>query len=372
MKIISLLWGYSLGGIGKVALTYGRLEDVSDVRVRTIVIQPKSVESDLTPLVNIDSNIIEIKNRFDFSWIKKLKKEIANYNPDVLFVHGFNGPIVGMLIKYFYFKNLPLVCSYHGLYHATTNFRKLLEPIYNYMPVVIYKYFATEVITVEGFSKKILQSKGVPANKVSVVYNGLPKAVFQSTLDLSEWNLSKDDFIIGCASRIDPVKGLNFLIDAFCDLHHKFGDKLKLVIIGDGTIRDELQDQVNNLNLSKSVIFTGYQNNITDWLSIFDVFALPSLSEYHSIGLLEAMRAKKTIVATKVGGNPESVRHLEEGLLVDSKSSAQLFDAISKLYSDKTLALELAKNALERFNNNFSEKASMESLVRIFKNLNNK
>lgn len=372
MKIISILWGYSLGGIGKVALTYGRLEEVSDIRVRTIVIQPQSVEVDLTPLNNIDSNIIVIKSRFDFSWIKKLKIEIESYNPDALFVHGFNGPIIGMIQKKLYFKKLPLVCSYHGLYHATTKLRQILTPLYNNLPIIIYKHYASQVITVESYSKKILISKGIPNNKIGVVYNGLSKAVLQNNLDKSAWGLNNDDFIIGCASRIDPVKGLNFLIEAFYDLQKKIGNKLKLVIIGEGTVKNELEKQVNDLGLSESVVFTNYQNNITDWLQIFDIFALPSLSEYHSIGLLEAMRAKKAIVATNVGGNPESIRHLKEGLLVNSKSSKQLYDAISQLYNNKTLASELGENAHKRFNNNFSERSTMNNLVVIFKTILNK
>tara|TARA_B110000046_G_C12987130_1_gene396163 strand:+ start:481 stop:1599 length:1119 start_codon:yes stop_codon:yes gene_type:complete len=372
MKIISLLWGYSLGGIGKVALTYGRLEEVSDVSVRTIVVQPQSVEADLTPLDSIDSGLVLIKNRFDFSWIQKLKNEIENYNPDALFVHGFNGPIIGVIQKTLYFKGLPLVCSYHGSYHASNKLRLLLKPIFNYLPVLVYKYAACKVITVENYSKKILISKGVPINKMEVAYNGIPKEVLQDNLDLSEWGLNEDDFIIGCASRINPIKGIIFLIEAFYGLQNKFGHKLKLVIIGEGTAKNELEKQVNELGLSESVVFTSYQNNIPDWLQIFDVFALPSILESHSIGLLEAMRAKKAIVATNVGGNPESIRHLQEGLLVDSKSSDQLYDAISQLYNDKALALELGKNACKRFNNNFSEKATMNNLVVIFKNILNK
>ena len=84
------------------------------------------------------------------------------------------------------------------------------------------------------------------------------------------------------------------------------------------------------------------------------------------------MRSKKAIVATRVGGNPEPIRHLKEGILVDSKNSQQLFDAISQLYNDKTLALELGNNAYKRFNKKFSEKATMSNLVVIFKNILNK
>lgn len=366
MRVISLLWGYSLGGIGKVALTYGRLHEVSSVKVKTIIIQNKNVEVDLTPLDQIDSTVIFIKNRLDFSWLKKLYKEIVIFKPNALFVHGFNGPVIASLLKLFYFKNLPLVCSYHGLYHATTKSKKIIEPLFNYIPILVYRYIADQVVTVESYSKKVLESKGVSSDKLSVVYNGLNKFSTTRSVNLSKWNLNKDDFIIGCASRLDPVKGLSYLIDAFHALYKTHGNKFKLVIIGEGTVKEELQKKVNDLNLTNSIIFTGYQNNINDWLNIIDVFALPSLSEYHSIGLLEAMRARKAIVATRVGGNPESIRHLKEGILIDSKSTDQLVLALNQLYSDSNLAQTLAENAFQRFNSNFSEEASMNSLTKIF------
>jgi glycosyltransferase involved in cell wall biosynthesis len=366
VKIISLLWGYSLGGIGKVANTYGKLHEISTIKVRTVVVQPQSVEVDLSSLNTLDSKIVSIISRFDISWVKRVKHEISIYNPDVLFVHGFNGPIIGLIQKIMFFKKLPLVCSYHGLYHPTTTFRKVLAPFFNFVPILIYKKYADKIITVEKHSKGVLVFKGVSQNKIDVVYNGLPEIKSQQRLDLEEWGLSVDDFVIGCASRIDPVKGITFLIDAFHELYKIHGNKFKLVIIGEGTVKEELQKKVNNLNLSKSIIFTGYQNNINDWLNLFDVFALPSLAEYHSIGLLEAMRSKKSIVATNVGGNTESIRNLKEGIIVDSKSSKQLFDAINKLYLDRNLSMQLANNAQLRFNKNFSEKASMNKLVEIF------
>lgn len=369
MKIISLLWGYSLGGIGKVALTYGRLHELSNIEVFTIIIQLKKKEVDLSSLKKINSKVIYIKNRLDLSWLDKVKNDIIERDSNCLFVHGFNGPIIGLIIKQLYFKKIFLVCSYHGLYHATTSLRKFIEPIFNYTPIIIYKKFANKVITVEGYSKKILETKGVSSDKIEIVYNGLPTTKNTNFINLSKWGLSKNDFIIGCASRIDPVKGLSFLITAFNSLNKKFGNKFKLVIIGEGTCKKDLERQANDLNLSGQIIFTGYQNNINEWLNIFDVFALPSLAEYHSIGLLEAMRAEKTIVATRVGGNPESVRHEKEALLVDSKSSKQIFEAICKIYENKFLATKLAQNAKKRFNNKFSEQASIKNLVKVFKNL---
>ena len=66
---ISLLWGYSLGGIGKVAITYGKLHEISNIKVRTIVVQPQSVEVDLSSLNKLDSKVVPISSRFDFSFL---------------------------------------------------------------------------------------------------------------------------------------------------------------------------------------------------------------------------------------------------------------------------------------------------------------
>ena len=119
------------------------------------------------------------------------------------------------------------------------------------------------------------------------------------------WGVQPDDLVIGTVSRLDPVKGLEYLLEAVA-IARKSEAQVRVVLVGDGGLRDALEAQVLKLGLKDVVSFAGYRDDIPDCLAAFDIFALPSLAEYHSIGLLEAMRAGLAIIATDVGGNTES------------------------------------------------------------------
>eukprot|EP01029_Cantina_marsupialis_P011658 TRINITY_DN25930_c0_g3_i1.p2 TRINITY_DN25930_c0_g3~~TRINITY_DN25930_c0_g3_i1.p2 ORF type:complete len:146 (+),score=34.92 TRINITY_DN25930_c0_g3_i1:52-438(+) len=122
--------------------------------------------------------------------------------------------------------------------------------------------------------------------------------------------------------------------------------------------------QVKEASLESEVEFIGYQNNIPQWLNAFDIFALPSLFEYHSIALLEAMRAGKAIVSTDVGGNTESVRDGLDGLIVPAKDSEKLANAILKMMESEELRTNMGNSARERFLDEFTEDIMKTNLIK--------
>ncbi|MCK4790939.1 MAG: glycosyltransferase, partial [Desulfobacteraceae bacterium] len=152
---------------------------------------------------------------------------------------------------------------------------------------------------------------------------------------------------------------LKYLIDAFSRVVTNY-PKARLLVLGRGTNEDKLKQQCAILGVAGKVHFVGYQDNVDAWLNLFDVFALPSLAEYHSIGLLEAMRAGKAIVATTVGGNPESVRHDQQALLVPPANPVALASALTRLTDNSNLCRELGASAQKRFTNEFSETRMLE------------
>ncbi len=108
----------------------------------------------------------------------------------------------------------------------------------------------------------------------------------------------------------------------------------------------------------------GYQNNIPEWLATWDIFVLPSLFEYHSIALLEAMRAGKAIIATTVGGNEESVTNHVEALTIPSKDSIALSEALIKLIENPQLRKKIGENARKRFLIEFTENTMKKNLIK--------
>lgn len=367
MKVLNLIWGFTLGaGIDKCFLTYAKLGEVDkDVEVKSVCINLLNLNSHIEPLKELGVSFINIKGRSDFSWVGRLKHMIDEEKPDVVFTHGFNGAIMMLIERVLKGMKTPVVCSYHGAYHAPTVSKKLIEPIYNGLSIWIYKHIAKKVICVENISRHYLWDKGVKREKVVTVHNGILGIAKPNPVDLSAYVKTSVPTIV-TASRITEVKGLPYLLEALKMLKNK-GVKFHYFMIGEGPDLDALKNQARELGLNDEITFAGFQSNVPEWLAACDVFALPSLYEYHSIAVLEAMRAGKAIVATIVGGNGESITDGVEGIMVPSKDSKAFADGLERMLTDHDARTQFGENARARFENEFTEEAMMRNLVTALK-----
>lgn len=366
MKIINLIWGFTLGaGIDKCYLTYAKLGEIdSSIEMKNVCIDIQCLNSHTEPLKEIGTTFISIKNKHDFSWVKKLNNLLKEEQADVVFTHGFNGAIMMMIERLFCGNKTKLICSYHGAYHAPTLLKKIVEPIYNSLPIFIYKHYAHRVICVENFSNNYLVKKGVPSDKVVTVHNGIRATNETGYLKLP--NHIDNAVTLLTASRITEVKGLPYLLKAL-SLIKKRDVKFHYYMVGEGPDLEMLKKQIQVLGLTDLVSTVGFQDNVAQWMASCDVFVLPSLYEYHSIAVLEAMRAGKPIVATEVGGNGESIENNHSGLLVPSKNEKALADALYKLITDEELRKALGENARKRFLKLFTEEAMQHNLIKALK-----
>lgn len=366
MKVYNLLWGFALGaGIDKCFLTYcdlGKIKD--DLIIHSTCINLINLNSDLSSLEEKNVEILNIKNQLDFSWMNKLKNSLNEINPDILFVHGFNGAIISLFMRLLKGVNIPVVCTYHGFYHAPTFSKKILEPIYNGLSRYVYKSLAKKTICVENMSRNFLISKGIPESKLVTVYNGLiPLQKFEK-IDFKRYNIRQNEVLIITASRITEVKGLPYLLKSIASIKNKSKFPFKYFMIGDGPDLPKLKNMIKQLDIGDCVKCIGYQTNIPAWLEAADIFALPSLAEYHSIAALEAMRSGTAIVATDVGGNAESLRHRKDGILVPPKDVNKFSDALLELINNKNIRIEYGNSAKIRFDKNFTEQSMKINLVK--------
>jgi glycosyltransferase involved in cell wall biosynthesis len=136
--------------------------------------------------------------------------------------------------------------------------------------------------------------------------------------------------ILGTIGSLTAEKGTEVLISAAAVLCRSFPE-LRVCIVGDGSARDALAAQVEALGLSNHVVFVGNVEDVRGWLSVFDVFALPSYREGMSRSLLEAMAAGCAAVATNVGDAPEM---LDASCLVAAGDIDGLVEAITRLLND--------------------------------------
>jgi glycosyltransferase involved in cell wall biosynthesis len=366
MKVFNLIWGFSLGaGIDKCFLTYDSLSQFDpSVEIHSVCIDLSFIKSDLGILNKRGVKLIKVKSRTDFSWVGKLYTEIIKVQPDLVFTHGFNGAIMMLIQLIFKGVKVPLVCSEHGLYFGRTRLKKLfLEPIYNGLMFYTYKHYAKRIICVDQASRKYWIDKGVDSSKIVTVHNGIEENPIYDKIKLSDYGLSNSKMTLMTASALYEIKGLTYLLDALSIVKSKTDIPFQYAILGAGPDLDMLTNQAARLNIQENVFFMGYQENVTAWLDVSDIFLLPSLSECHSIAMLEAMRAGKGIIATNVGGNSESIRNKVDGLLVPPKKSEDLANAILQMLNDENMRLSLAKSSNERFKKMFTETSMFKNLI---------
>jgi glycosyltransferase involved in cell wall biosynthesis len=153
--------------------------------------------------------------------------------------------------------------------------------------------------------------------------------------------------VVGTVGRLVEQKGHTYLIQAAERLAER-RDDVDWVIVGDGVLRSRLEDEVRRRGVADRVHLVGERDDVPEWLSIFDVFALPSTFEGMCFAVAEALAVEVPVVATDVGGVGQSVVHGETGLLVQPRDPEALAQSIARLLDDGDEATRLARAGRER------------------------
>ncbi|OGS22759.1 MAG: hypothetical protein A2252_10560 [Elusimicrobia bacterium RIFOXYA2_FULL_39_19] len=183
----------------------------------------------------------------------------------------------------------------------------------------------------------------------AVVHSGVDYPVnldFNTSELKKQLDIRPEAVVIGSVARLDPVKGIVHLVDAFKLLiDYSLPLPAYLLIVGDGTERKNIESTIQSLNLKNKVILTGMRNDVINLMSIMDIYVQPSLNEGMGKTILQAMLLKKAVIGTNVQGIPSLIKHNDTGILVKPASPQELAEEIEKLINDKTYAEKLGANA---------------------------
>lgn len=208
---------------------------------------------------------------------------------------------------------------------------------------------------------------GLPAEKIVVIYNGvaLPEGPpASSEAARIELGLPLDGLVIGAVTRLDPVKGVKFLIQALAAI-----DSAHLVVVGDGPERVALEALANDLGVAGRIHWAGHRRDVPALLPAFDLFVQPSLHEGMPNTILEAQACGLPVVATAVGGTPEVVVDGVTGLLVPPHDPAALAYAITSLLRDPDLRREMGRAGRERVADHFTVERRVEQTEQLYEQL---
>ncbi|MCA9409211.1 MAG: glycosyltransferase family 4 protein [Candidatus Omnitrophica bacterium] len=188
-------------------------------------------------------------------------------------------------------------------------------------------------------------------NKLTVIHN-VPSADFfcarnsQNVENIrQEFNIKKDEILIGVISNITKVKGIDVLLESVKVLREK---PLKVLIVGECFDPQRLQkykDYVKENDLENKIIWAGYRKDIPVILDALDLFLLPSIEETDPWSLTEAMAKAKPIIASEVGGIPEKIQQRKNGLLIPKGDPIALADAITEFFEKPADFEEMGKKA---------------------------
>jgi sugar transferase (PEP-CTERM/EpsH1 system associated) len=188
---------------------------------------------------------------------------------------------------------------------------------------------------------------GVSPAKITQIYNGVNTELFvpagERSLALAPSGfLAQNSLVIGTVGRLQPVKDQATLVKAVAYLvqaHPALRARLRLVIVGNGPLLDDLRALAAALGIAEQCWFPGSRTDVRALLRLFDVFVLPSLNEGISNTILEAMASGLPLLATNVGGNVELVEENESGRFFVPGDAMGL----ASLLADYTLAPDLAR-----------------------------
>lgn len=221
--------------------------------------------------------------------------------------------------------------------------------------------FADHILVNAGAIKDWLVSDGYDERRITVIPNGIDLSRFKTPVRSGslhrELRMPIDTPLIGVVGRVNRNKGIENFLTAAASIVHRF-PTARFVVVGESSFltrgrtiimedayQDELIRLARELGVQDRVIFTGFRADIERLLPELTISVQPSLSEGLSNTLLESMAAGVPVVATRVGGTGEVIRHGENGLLVSPGDPAAIAAAVCQLLGAPDVAAEIGERA---------------------------
>jgi glycosyltransferase involved in cell wall biosynthesis len=254
----------------------------------------------------------------------------------------------------------PLVITNHGLISQTV-------PMWvhrMYLPTIAkwtFK-FADKIICYTEKEKSMLEKLGIDSDKIVVIHNGTDTNMF---IPCEKEKNSNQILWIG---RFTPGKGVEYLIDAFGILEKEYPD-LKLLMIGKGPLKEDIEQQIQDLNLSKNIFIKEFVPNseLPEIYQNSDIFVLPSLNEGIPRTILEAMACGVPVICTELPQLVDVVKGC--GLLVSLRDSQALAEGILRVISDRELSQKLGENGRKKVVENYSWEDTVKRTINLYDEL---
>ena len=289
----------------------------------------------------------------------KLKKILESLKPDIVHTHLNKADFYGRIAAKI--SNVPLIistCHNYSTTHSGADINK--KSFFDVIDNFVIDYSKSYLIAISKLVKQYLINRNPSYEKITeVIYNGINFDKIKYKLSnweilklRSENNIDSDDFVISVIGRLDKQKGHLIFLESVKEIIHQ-NKKIKILLIGDGSLREQIEIFIKENNLSSQVIMKGFQPDSEPYIEISDLICVPSLWEGFGLVIIEGMIKRKIILASDVGGIPEIIEDGKTGFLFKSQNKTELIKKLIYIYSNIKELDHIKEKAVSVIKDNF-------------------
>jgi glycosyltransferase involved in cell wall biosynthesis len=326
IKVFHIVYSLQLGGAESVVTNYALHHNRRIYEPVVVALTEGGPLHEDLQAAGVKTYILGKRVGFDPRVIFKLARIMREEGVEIVHVHtplANNWGVPAALLS----RVRTVIRTEHGLIRRERQFYVFVNAILG--------LFNRRILAVSNRAKEVHVTRDpLSRRKYMTVYNGIDVGRYQNARDTTllrtELGLPEGTPVVGIIGSLIPLKGHRDFLK-MAELIARTRGEVRFLVVGEGPLRHELESMARTRGLGDRVIFTGARRDIPELLSLMDVFVLSSWSEAHPLTILEAMAAGKPVVATDVGGNPESVVHGETGFTVPPEDGEKLFEKVKKL-----------------------------------------
>lgn len=363
IDVINISSDTNIGGAGRCILTFLKHYDRAKFNVSVVLPEGSRLEG---PVRELNTPVIVAQGIADRSLsagaISSLRHIIKEHRPHLVHTHGaMSGRVAAKMCK------RGIVYTRHSVFPVRS---KISKNPGKWLNGHINEFFSDSIIAVAQAAKDNLTEGGISPERVEVILNGVEAqqpAPPQRLAELRDiYGIGSNDFVVGIMARLEEIKGHAYLLEAAAHLKNE-GRSLKVIISGTGGVESSIRAQAEQMDLSDTVIFTGFIDNVPEILSLMDLQINASYAtEATSLSLLEGMSLGLPAAVSDYGGNPGVIFPDINGLIFPSRDSAGLTDCIRTAMDDTSMLDRLRDGSRDVFKKKFTAERYTKDIEKVY------
>ena len=308
--------------------------------------------------------ILPCAGRMDWGCVRRIRDRVRGEGFDVLHTHGYKAHLYGYLAVRAI--SCPVVATCHGYRSVLPpGLARLRQQFYGAVERALLRRF-DRVVAVSSELAEALGKARVASGKLTIIRNGVDPDGFGSACPSADLEKIKGGrMAVGLVGRLTEGKGHRQLFQAAREILVRHPNTV-LFVVGDGPLKSRLEDLARELGIASSVFFTGKRSDMVGVYAALDIFVLPSLYEGLPMVILEALAAKRAVIATRVGAVPDLILEGNTGLLIEPADIPALGNAMIRLMTDAGLRRSLGENGAAFVRKQFSAQSMAGKYLELY------